>query len=218
MISILMPIYNGIEFIGESINSIKAQTYTEWELLIGINGHPEKSEVYSIANKYSSDKIIVRDFPELKGKSVTLNRLLALSKYDSICLLDVDDIWIEDKLSAQIPYIDKYDVIGTNCQYFGESSAFPPLYTGEIKEHRFSEVNTIINSSCMINRRSRSIHWDPAWDGVEDYDLWIRLVKEGWTFYNIDSPLVKHRIHSGSFFNTKNKSLSESLQRNKLNK
>jgi len=43
MISILMPIYNGIEFINESVPSILQQTYGEWELLIGINGHPENS-------------------------------------------------------------------------------------------------------------------------------------------------------------------------------
>ena len=46
MISILMPIYNGIEFINESVSSIILQTFGEWELIIGINGHPENSEVF----------------------------------------------------------------------------------------------------------------------------------------------------------------------------
>ena len=59
MISILMPIYNGIEFINESVLSVIAQTYEKWELLIGINGHAQNSEVYKIAQKYEtkSDKI-----------------------------------------------------------------------------------------------------------------------------------------------------------------
>ena len=39
MISILMPIYNGIEYIGESVSSIIGQTYGNWELIIGVNGH-----------------------------------------------------------------------------------------------------------------------------------------------------------------------------------
>jgi len=52
MISILLPIYNGIEFIEESISSIIGQEFTEWELIIGINGHEENSEVYKIAKKY----------------------------------------------------------------------------------------------------------------------------------------------------------------------
>ena len=46
MISILLPIYNGIEFIDESVQSVINQTYTEWELLIGINGHFKNSELY----------------------------------------------------------------------------------------------------------------------------------------------------------------------------
>jgi teichuronic acid biosynthesis glycosyltransferase TuaG len=213
MISILMPIYNGIEYISESVNSILAQTFTEWELLIGVNGHPENSDVYKKSIEYTSDKISVRDFPDLKGKSVTLNKLITFSRYDTICLLDVDDIWKPEKLFTQVPYISKYDVIGTSCQYFGESDAIPRLYFGELSKSNFSELNTIVNSSCMINRRGRELFWDPEWDGVEDYDLWIRLVNNNWTFYNIDLRLVEHRIHNDSFFNTKNINLSETLRK-----
>jgi glycosyltransferase involved in cell wall biosynthesis len=54
MITILMPIYNGIEFINESVESIIGQTYEEWELIIGINGHPEGSIVYQIAKTYEN--------------------------------------------------------------------------------------------------------------------------------------------------------------------
>lgn len=217
MISILMPIYNGIEYIEESVNSIKNQTFSEWELLIGINGHTKDSEEYKIANKYSSDKISVIDLPEIKGKSLTLNKLLEYTKYDSVCLLDVDDIWVPEKLISQIPYIDKYDVIGTGCQYFGELTLYPQLYMGEISENNFFDINTIINSSSMINRRGRDIYWDFSWDGVEDYDLWIRLIRDGWSFFNIDLIMVKHRIHKNSFFNTKNVKLSEELKRKMFN-
>lgn len=218
MVSILMPIYNGIEYIEESVSSVINQTFQNWELLIGINGHQKDSEVYKKAFQYSSDKITVIDFPELKGKSVTLNKMLEFSKFDSICLIDVDDIWDPEKITNQMLYIDQYDVIGTNCQYFGESNAHPRLYMKEIVEANFSDINTIINSSCMINRRGRKIYWDPVWDGVEDYDLWIRLVKDSWTFFNIDKVLIKHRIHKNSFFNTKNRTLSESLLSNRFKK
>ena len=64
MISILIPIYNGVEFIDESVMSVINQTYTEWELLIGINGHPENSSVFITAKEYEnkSNKIRVFDF------------------------------------------------------------------------------------------------------------------------------------------------------------
>ena len=54
MISILIPIYNGIEFIEESVSSVLNQTYDQWELLIGINGHPHDSDIYKIANIFKS--------------------------------------------------------------------------------------------------------------------------------------------------------------------
>ena len=64
MISILIPIYNGIEFIHESVESVINQTYTDWELIIGINGHPQNSDIYKKAKEYEnkSDKIKVFDF------------------------------------------------------------------------------------------------------------------------------------------------------------
>ncbi len=53
MISILIPIYNGIEFIEQSIGSVLTQTYKDWEIIIGINGHEPNSLTYQIANKYT---------------------------------------------------------------------------------------------------------------------------------------------------------------------
>jgi glycosyltransferase involved in cell wall biosynthesis len=69
MISILMPIYNGIEFIGESVPTILYQTYKEWELIIGINGHPKDSDVYKEAKKWEEKdkRIRVYDFYQIKG-------------------------------------------------------------------------------------------------------------------------------------------------------
>lgn len=58
MISILMPIYNGVEFIDESVGSIISQTYTDWELLIGINGHPANSDVYQIAKNMKQKTLV----------------------------------------------------------------------------------------------------------------------------------------------------------------
>ena len=52
MITILLPIYNGIEYIEESVSSVLNQTFKEWELLIGVNGHPPVSEVFRIAKSY----------------------------------------------------------------------------------------------------------------------------------------------------------------------
>ena len=73
-----MPIYNGIEFIEESVSSVLRQTYENWELIIGVNGHPQDSYVYKIAKEYEnkSNKLKVFDFYNIQGKSNTLNEMI----------------------------------------------------------------------------------------------------------------------------------------------
>jgi glycosyltransferase involved in cell wall biosynthesis len=202
MISILMPIYNGIEFVEESVSSILNQTYSQWELLIGINGHPENSNVYKIAKEYEnkSGNIRVFDFYTIKGKSNTLNEMIQHCKYNFIALLDVDDIWHPQKLQLQVRFLTHYDVIGSKCIWFGDRpGVIPEIPLGDINKFDFSTVNPIINSSCII--RKELCYWNE--NGIEDYDLWLRLRKSGKKFFNCKEILVKHRIHNASAFNSK---------------
>jgi len=199
MISILMPIYNGIEFIEESVSSIMQQTYEDWELIIGVNGHPPNSEVFQKAVKYANEKIHVYDLHELKGKSNSLNKMLEFCKYNWVSLLDVDDKWLPEKLERQVPFMMTYDVVGTNCQYFGDLNCCPQIPLGNISELNFKQVNPVINSSCLIKKDL--CYWDANHDGVEDYDLWLKLWSQKKTFYNVYDILVLHRIHKSSAFN-----------------
>ena len=199
-ISILMPIHNGIEFLEESLNSIKNQKYKNWEVIIGVNGHQKESEVYKKAKKYESEKIKVFDLFNIKGKSKSLNKMLDLCNYDWISLLDVDDYWLPEKLEEQIKYIDKYDVIGTKCKYFGDSSDIPNIPTNDISGFNFLDSNPIINSSCLL--RKELCYWEEN-NILEDYDLWLRLWKQKKKFFNISKVLTMHRIHNNSAFNSK---------------
>jgi len=205
MISILIPIYNGIEFIDESVSSVLNQTYDKWELLIGVNGHPENSEVYKTAKQYEGkalDKIRVFDFNTIKGKSNTLNEMLLFCNYNYVAILDVDDIWHPQKLELQSEQLEKNDVIGSNCVWFGDiSGVVPGIHVGDISDFNFSLVNPIINSSSII--RKELCYWNKMWDGVEDYDLWLRLRNQNKRFFNFREILVQHRIHSSSAFNSK---------------
>ena len=198
MISILMPIYNGIEFIEESVSTIKYQTYANWELIIGINGHPPDSEVYQIAKKYENDKIKVYDLQNVKGKSEASNTMLQYCNYDWIAILDVDDKWLPKKLESQVLYMNNYDVIGTLCRYFGDSDGYPRIPFGDISKHNFLQVNPIINSSVLL--RKELCWWEPG-NILEDYDLWLRLWKQQKRFYNVNETQVMHRIHKQSAFN-----------------
>ena len=197
-----MPIYNGIEFIHESVPSILEQTYDKWELVIGINGHPENSEIYKTAKSFEekSDKIRVIDFYNIKGKSNTLNEMIKYCKYNYVALLDVDDIWHPQKLEVQSIWLNSYDVIGSNCIWFGDRPGIvPSIPQYDFSNFNFANVNPIINSSVIIRKELCS--WDSKFD-VEDYDLWIRLRLKNKRFYNCSQILVKHRIHNTSAFNS----------------
>ncbi len=204
-----MPIYNGVEFIRESIPSVFSQTVDSWELLIAINGHPPNSTVYQEVLNYSlslnDSRIRLFDFHECKGKSATLNKMLSECAYTYVALLDVDDIWLPRKLEAQLPFCqtnENYDIIGTKCVYFGDmNNIVPNIPTGDITSFNFYKVNPVINSSALIKKELA--YWDHKYDGIEDYDLWLRLWKQKYRFYNCDDVLVKHRIHRSSAFNAK---------------
>ncbi len=202
MISILIPIYNGIEFICDSVSSVLRQTYGEWELIIGINGHLKDSSVYKIAKEYEkvTNKIRVLDLYEIKGKSNALNEMIKYCSYDYVSILDVDDIWHEQKLEIQSQLLNKFDVIGSNCVWFGDRPGIVPhIPVGDISNYDFSIVNPMINSSSVI--RKELCNWNE--NGIEDYDLWLKLRNQNKKFFNFKEILVKHRIHNASAFNSK---------------
>lgn len=200
MISILMPIYNGIEFITESVNSVMNQSFENWELIIGINGHENNSDVYQIAQKFQSEKIRVFDM-STKGKVDTLNEMINYCSFDWVAILDVDDYWMNNKLENQVPYMKDYDVIGTKCVYFGDSESIPYIKVGDLSSFNFLDFNTIINSSSLIKKEL--CFWEDDFFGIEDYNLWLKLWSQNKRFYNIDEVLIKHRIHQTSAFNAK---------------
>ena len=113
-ISVIIPLFNGIEYLEECLNSVKEQTIKEWEIIVGINGHKLDSEIYKKAKMYESDKIRVVYY-DVKGRVNALNAMVKDSKYNIICTLDVDDKLHKLKFEKQIPLIEKYDVISSNC-------------------------------------------------------------------------------------------------------
>ena len=200
-----MPIYNGLEFLCESLPTIQYQSFKNWELIIGINGHQENSYVFQEAKKYENEKIKVLDLYYIKGKSEALNEMIMYAKYNWISLLDVDDKWLPKKLESQILYTKDYDIIGTMCKYFGDLNIIPQIPNGDISKFNFLQVNPIINSSVLL--RKELCYWDKKHDGVEDYDLWLRLWKQCKKFYNVNSIEVLHRIHQQSAFNAQGNNL-----------
>lgn len=214
MISILIPLYNGIEFLEQAVKSVVNQTYTEWEIIIGINGHPPSSitehTAISIQQSFPDHLKIKVIYYNTEGKAATLNAMKNDITYQHIAILDVDDIWHHKKLEKQMPYIHDYHVVGTKCRYFGDFVFEPPLPTGDLSTVDFLESNPIINSSAIIHKSCFDIDETSP---IEDYELWLKLKYEKRSFYNVDDVLCYHRIHQDSAFNNTNHQYVDDVKR-----
>jgi len=232
MISILVPVYNGIEFLDECVESVMTQTFQDWELLVGVNGHSIDSHEYQWVKEIITKKMdqrITCVFQDVKGKVASLDHLRNISQGEYICVLDCDDVWYPLKLETQIEYQKNQAkdaaVIGTWCVYFGRVAEqkcqnFP---SGYIDPRMLEKVNPIINSSVMMHRSWAQWRYPPHLFSVtcEDYDQWMRVCLAGGKLFNIPQYLVKHRLHHGSAFNTQpfddsflKKVYTENLQNN----
>lgn len=208
MISILLATYNGEKYISKSIDSVLNQSYKDFELLVGFNGTTDNSK--DIVNNYNDYRIKTFDYGYDKGKSKTLNKLLKEAKYDWIAIQDDDDIWLENKLEKQLQYISEYDVVGSMIDYINESDDFIGhlnlrLNDYEIKFLSLNGDNQVANTSAIF-KKSIAFEvngWREDIDGIEDFDFWLRLMRNDKKFINIPEYLVKHRMHNNSNFNTK---------------
>jgi glycosyltransferase involved in cell wall biosynthesis len=204
--SICIPLFNGIEFLEETLLSIENQTFKDYEILIGVNGHPANSPVFLNAKRFAISKMTVYDFPTLEGKAATLNALKEKAQADWIALCDADDLWMPDKLEIQKQCIHRFqdfDVIGTHCEYFGDMTGSPTIPFGDISTEDFWKANPLLNSTVVLKKSLAE--WNPANKILEDYELWIRLrYQKQAKLLNIPYTLMKHRIHKTSFFNTNN--------------
>lgn len=216
MVSVLLATFNGHKYIEQSINSVLNQTFTEFELIIGLNG--ENNITKNILKKYNDKRIKVLDYGDDIGKAKTLNKLLLEAKYDWLAIQDDDDVWLPQKLEKQIKLINDFDVIGTLINYISEINEIigsPNLAIDgdEIKRKSLSGDNNIANTSAIFKKKDAlSVNgWSTNLDGIEDFDFWLKLIRNNKKIINIDEKLVLHRLHSKSNFNTKKHNIKNIL-------
>lgn len=209
MISILMALRNGVEFLPEAVASVKAQTYRDWSLHIGVNGFSWGSDVALTARKHRSRQIVVDELLNCNNKPQTLNVLAGVTatvdllQVEStarslIAILDVDDLWEPNKLKKQLAVIEQgYDVVGTAAHYFGLRNHPIEVNSGEITFDMLLERNHIVNSSALMRRECAV--WEDT-DGLDDYPLWLKLAREGKKLYNLPDMLTKIRVHHNQHF------------------
>jgi teichuronic acid biosynthesis glycosyltransferase TuaG len=207
VVSVIIPLYNGVEYLEECVRSVIAQTFKDWEVLIGVNGHGyDGGEVATIARGIAALDSRIKVFiqpPPLKGKIESSHALVLKSRADWICMLDCDDKWepakLEKQLEAANTIAKNAAVIGSFSYYFGELVGNIPVPAGFIHPSQLEKGNPVINSSAMIQREY--CLWKD--EELEDYSLWMNISLQGKDLYNVPELLTWHRIHKASAFNSK---------------
>lgn len=204
-ITVLMPVYNGEQFLPETIESVQAQTFTDWEFLILDDGSTDHSA--EIVRRYAEKDARIRFVQNEHNMGVarTLNRGLALARGAYIARVDADDPLYRTRLAAQAAFLDAHPEVGV----LGSGSVwerpdktfihFPGAATDAQIKTDFPFENRLAHSTLMIRKAvldRTGMQYDPSYK-LEDYELWTRLARHT-QFAVLRQPLIKHREYEGS--------------------
>lgn len=206
-----MPVYNGEQFIRETIDSILKQTHSHFEFIIVNDGSTDST--HQIINSYDDVRITPLHLIKNQGVSNARNMGTDLSKGTFIAFCDADDIYDSSRLETQFKFLTNnpnIDVCGSYFTVFenGQEHLIKhPLTDYEIKEHFFTS-NCIGQPSVMGKSEVfREFKYNPELEASEDYDLWARMASGGIVFANVPHSLVKYRLHPTQASKTKGRLL-----------
>lgn len=200
-VTVLMPVYNGEKHLGEAIESILAQTFRDFELLIIDDGSSDHS--VEIIGSYDDLRIRLVRNQQNSGITATLNLGLRLAAGDYIVRMDADDISLPERLSKQVAFMDSHQdigVCGTWVETIGEPSGQLWRYPTrpEITKARLLFTSALAHPSVIMRREKlfgAELFYDPSFLHAEDYELWVRASRHC-ALSNIGEVLLLYRLHA----------------------
>ncbi|MGE4194370.1 MAG: glycosyltransferase family 2 protein [Pseudodesulfovibrio sp.] len=208
-VSVVMPAYNSQDFLEESVGSVLAQDFGDWELIIVNDGSTDRTP--EICASFSDDRIHCLHKPN-GGVSSARNSGLALAKADIVCFLDADDLYSTDALSR---YFEAFAVTPEPVMAYGEGRVL--LHQeGELLEKGTSATrsrprgdaleaflfhNPVTTPGCMAAKRQAveaAGGFDESLRFGEDWEFYTRLVALGPVVYLPGKEMVIYRMHSSS--------------------
>lgn len=212
LVSIIMPAYNCDNYVVEAINSVLAQTYQNWELLVLDDG--SKDNTLQTIKEFAQKDSRIKALPNGKnmGVSTTRNRGIDLATGEWIAFLDSDDIWQPSKLEKQLKLAGEKsaEFLFTGSSYINEEGEpFKGVFNipEKVTYERLRNHNVISCSSVLVKKKYfKNIKMEKD-DMHEDYAVWLRILKLGIIAYGIDEPLLIYRISKNSKSGNKLKSV-----------
>lgn len=201
-----MPVFESESFLEQSLNSLLKQSLDDFEIICICD--PSEDSSLEILKRYEKENnqisVIVNDQP--KGLPASLNIGLEKSNGKYIARNDADDISEPRRLEKQFRYLEDNPEIflcGTNAKKIDENGEFirETDYPEEINQNLLNQ-NPVITSSVMW-RSSEGYRYREKFSCTEDLDMRLRLLSDGKKMQNLNTSLVKYRIHPESISNKK---------------
>ena len=214
LVSIITPSYNSQRFIKDTIDSVCAQTYQNWEMIIVDDCSKDNSAIYIKELIKDKKRIKLITLEKNVGAAQARNKALSIAKGRYIAFLDSDDIWLPEKLEKQLGFMQKKNYAFTFTSYIPISEDASeeysvisvPLeidYTGYCK-------NTIIGClTVMIDKEKTGDFLMPNIKSSHDMALWLLIMKRGFKAYGLNEILAKYRLVATSNTSKKYKAVMD---------
>jgi glycosyltransferase involved in cell wall biosynthesis len=198
-VSVIIPTYNRAPLLPRALDSVLAQTYADFEVLVVDDGSSDATA--EVLARYSDDRVRVLRHPVNRGVGAARNFGLREARGDFIAFLDSDDEWLPDKLALQLA---RFRALGEDVGLVysgmesvsgdGTRSAREPAFAGDVyREMLRRNVIEGGGSNAVIRREvvSRVGFFDEDIPAIEDYEYWLRIAR----LYRVDyvrDPLIRY--------------------------
>ena len=206
LVSIIVPVYNVQNFIVETIESVLAQTYTNWELLLIENGSTDGTRelLEQYLQEQTDERIKCYMMGTNVGAAAARNYGMDVSTGRFVAYLDSDDLWMPEKLELQVAFMEQYQAAFSFTGY--EFADFKGKGTGKVVKvpatinYKQALQNTTIFTSTVMFDTTKlpksELHMPKV--KSEDTALWWRILRGGVKAYGLQKNLVLYRRSSNS--------------------
>lgn len=200
-ISVLMGIYNCAPYLQEALDSLYAQTYQDFKIILCDDG--SKDETYAIAqrNAEEHDNIVLIRNEKNMGLNYTLNHCLEYADTEYCARMDGDDVSLPTRFETEIKFLDEhpeYAIVSAPMKHFDENGIYRIQGGGfEPRIEDFPKHVPFNHAPCMVRTEAyKAVDGYTVADNLlreEDYHLWIKMYVKGFRGYTLEEPLYMMR-------------------------
>jgi len=211
-VSVILPVYNAERYLKQAIDSVFLQTFADFELILINDGSTDDSE--KIILGFNDERLLYLKNERNSGLIYTLNKAVAEAKGEYIARMDADDICFAERLELQSQWLDEHrgtaivasfniviDESGTEVGYSEKDRDF----VSAVEIRKQMPVENCLTHPSVMGRAEifKSYAYSASQKNIEDYDLWLRLLADGYVIEKIAKPLLYYRVHQTSVTQSK---------------